>query len=323
MTALLRRVLQSACVLLVWTVAIRVKQSYAFGPTISMRPKKDGCLFMGKGFNSARNKQAELARKMGLAKKQRDPNDDDDPDAQGDGEESTQVKEDRAVFAELLAKSEPVVKKPAFGTPKIVSNKPSAASKGSKTKSKVKAADRKRRKNASSKGESEAEADRLPLREGDIAERRDFELLVSLETGKQLGPIGAAQLVPWVPPYLAEYLVVLVDPRRQSGDLRQSIQYLTSNLGPEVTDKVIVVSADPNDVTASWIKRSGIDTSIRMFSDEKLRWMQSYSAVVDDERWSMSIYLFCTSGVIRKLVRQVDPSKASQLVTDMVHLVEE
>jgi hypothetical protein len=65
------------------------------------------------------------------------------------------------------------------------------------------------------------------------------------------------------------------------------------------------------------------DTPIRVFSDESLEWMRSYSAVVDDDRWSMSIFLFCTRGRIQKLLRQVDPSKASQLVTDIVQSMDE
>ena len=94
------------------------------------------------------------------------------------------------------------------------------------------------------------EAESRPLKEGDTAKRRHFEPLVSLETSQPLGAMGAAQLVPWVPPYLTSYLVVLADPRKQSGDLRQSIQYLTANLSSEILSQVIVVTADPTDETA-------------------------------------------------------------------------
>jgi hypothetical protein len=72
------------------------------------------------------------------------------------------------------------------------------------------------------------------------------------------------------------------------------------------------------------MKRASVeDTPIRIFSDENLDWMKTYSAVVDDDRWSMSVFVFCTSGIIQKLVRQVDPSKVSQLVADIVHSIEE
>ena len=93
------------------------------------------------------------------------------------------------------------------------------------------------------------EEDRRPLNEGDKAQRRYFENLVSLDSLQPLGAMGAAQLVPWVPPYLTSYLVVLADPRKQSGDIRQTIQYLTANLSREILSQVIVVAADPNDET--------------------------------------------------------------------------
>lgn len=95
------------------------------------------------------------------------------------------------------------------------------------------------------------EEDESTIQDGDIARRRDFEPLVSLATSKPLGPIQAAQLVPWVPPFLTKYLIVVTDPRRQSTDLRQSIQYLSSTLEPEVLSQVMVISADENTETAA------------------------------------------------------------------------
>ena len=88
-----------------------------------------------------------------------------------------------------------------------------------------------------------------PLQEGDVARRRDFESLVSVETKKTLGPIGAAQLVPWVPPFLSNYMIVLADPRRQSRDLRKSVQYLASSPG-EVLSQLIVINADSVEETS-------------------------------------------------------------------------
>jgi hypothetical protein len=94
-----------------------------------------------------------------------------------------------------------------------------------------------------------------PLQQGDVAKRIHFEQLVAMETmssssQQPLGPIGAAQLVPWVPPYLTNYLVVLADPRKQSGDLRQTIAYLASNLAPNILPQVVVITGDPNEETA-------------------------------------------------------------------------
>jgi hypothetical protein len=71
------------------------------------------------------------------------------------------------------------------------------------------------------------------------------------------------------------------------------------------------------------MSKAGVDTPIRVFSDETLGWMKANSAVVEDERWSMSLFMFDTSGTIRELIRQVDPAKASQLVTNMCQCMEE
>jgi hypothetical protein len=66
--------------------------------------------------------------------------------------------------------------------------------------------------------------------EAKTSQRVHFESLVDVVTSRPLGAIGAAQLVPWVPPYLTDCLIVLVDPRANSGDLRQALKYVTSNL---------------------------------------------------------------------------------------------
>jgi len=71
-------------------------------------------------------------------------------------------------------------------------------------------------------------------------------------------------------------------------------------------------------VVSSWMNRAGVETPIRIFSDQNLEWMTMYSAVVDNERWSMSVMVFDTDGVIPHHSRQVDPSMASQLVMDIV-----
>lgn len=60
---------------------------------------------------------------------------------------------------------------------------------------------------------------------------------------------------------------------------------------------------------------------IRIFSDPKLEWMKTYSA--DQGRWSLSLYAFDTDGVIQSLHREVDPSQASRLLSEMVQSIEE
>ena len=185
----------------------------------------------------------------------------------------------------------------------------------------------KKDKSKTSQNEHEDDEDQ-PLKEGDVARRHDFEGLVSCETGAALGPIVSAQLVPWVPPFTAEYLVILADPRAQSSDLRRAIQYISSNVSPDIVQQVISINSDEVGITKSWIDRTmtqqgGDDDSgtegdaglIRIFSDRNWEWMRRYSAV-DDGRWSMSIMVIDSDAVIRKVIRDVDPSQACQVLAE-------
>lgn len=70
------------------------------------------------------------------------------------------------------------------------------------------------------------------------------------------------------------------------------------------------------------MKRAGVETPIRIFSDSKLDWMTTYSTVVNDERWSMSVHVVDTDGIIQTHERQVDPSNASQFVMDAVKSID-
>lgn len=70
------------------------------------------------------------------------------------------------------------------------------------------------------------------------------------------------------------------------------------------------------------MKRAGVETSIRVVSDTRLEWLTRYSAVVDEERWSMSVHVFESNGIIQTHQRQVDPSNACQLVTDAVEAID-
>ena len=75
-------------------------------------------------------------------------------------------------------------------------------------------------------------------------------------------------------------------------------------------------------ILLSWLKRAEIDDSnIQLFSDSDWEWMKAYS-VVGDSRWSMSVLLFDTSGCIRKIEEEVDPSHVSQVVKTMAESIE-
>jgi len=132
--------------------------------------------------------------------------------------------------------------------------------------------------------------------------------------------LKAAQLVPWVPPFITDYLVVLADPRRQSADLRLAVQYLESSSStPTAPHTVIAIIADSiqeNKKVATWIKET---TAVRVFADSSsLDWMKTYSCIDDTDRWSLHILIFDSDGVIRSHADKVDPSHASQLVSEMI-----
>ena len=86
----------------------------------------------------------------------------------------------------------------------------------------------------------------------------------------------------------------------------------------------------------SWIKRSNLfDTdsaddddsdsdetsttnSIRMFTDEKLEWMRLYGSIVDEERWSLSVLIFDSNGILTYIQRQVDPSRVASIIESQI-----
>ncbi len=190
-------------------------------------------LCMGNGLNRARNKEAELRKKMERAKQQNKKEETAAPPPTNDEvlKEQNEEEYNRLLFAELLAKSQPVVNEKTFrqseSSPKADRHKVSAK----RIKRKKKAV----RQQTNEQVNDDHDED-VPLQQGDTAKQRHFESLVevSATVGDQpLGAARAAQLVPWVPP----------------GDLRQAIQYLTSNLPPEIAHQMIVISADSNEET--------------------------------------------------------------------------
>ena len=328
----------------------RSRSSQAAENTISRRIQP---LRMGKGFNSAKSKQLELAKKMALAKKQQQPDQEQQKGEEATSaddydEEEQRLQQDRARFAELLRTSKVSNPNPLYEDDELDSlQQQSRRSMQSSLKASVTAragalkakrsskskAKKSQKKDSSkiSKVEREKDEDQ-PLQEGDTARRHDFEGLISCETGAALGPIVSAQLVPWVPPFTAEYLIILADPRAQSSDLRRAIQYISSNASPDILQQVIAINSDEVNITKSWIDRTktqrgddGSDTEgdaalIHVFSDRNWEWMRRYSAV-DNGRWSMSMMVIDSDAVIRRVVRDVDPSQACQLLAEAIESI--
>jgi hypothetical protein len=291
---------------------------------------------LAKGFQGVKNKQAALAQKMELAKKQKrgisyDIDHADGAEEQVDPEgDNTTTKEDHAEFARLLSEnppkvsmmkdsgskaddSEAVVFKPRPKKPKIINapkNKKSS-NPPSITKS-----------TSASTAEEGGKESACVLLVGDMAKRCDFEALVNPTTGQPMGPLLAAQLVPWVPPYCKDYLVVVVDPRRGSNDLRLTIQYLQStsaflkNCNEKKTTFLAIFANDTPKEILAWKERVHVPDEFYLACDSSsLEWMTTYACV---DTWSLQILILDNDGIIRFHQQGVDPSKACQLVDNTI-----
>lgn len=71
------------------------------------------------------------------------------------------------------------------------------------------------------------------------------------------------------------------------------------------------------------MKRAKIDTDAQICADPKLLWMTKYSVVSGDDRWSMSLLVFDSNGVLRRHAHAVDPSHALQVVEEMIKMIED
>ncbi|KAG7353470.1 hypothetical protein IV203_002825 [Nitzschia inconspicua] len=285
--------IQTSCMVThVAFVSRQEERSYYRG----FKRQRSALRYMGKGFNRAKNKQAELAKKLATARKEQ--------------KEDDTKKKDKDLFERLLTSTRGAIPtendtESAFIAPIKVGQGP---------KHKVKTAKTPKPTAPPPKEDKEDEM---------VAQRQFFEQLIDLETSNALGPIGAAHLVPWVPPYLTDCLVVFADPRATSGDLRQTIKYLTSNLR-EQSDKfwkqVSFVTVDSVPEMRSWIQRTKISTSIRIFCDPDLKFMTAYGLTGKelDSRWSMSLLVFDTDGQKPETVRNVDPSHATQMALEVM-----
>lgn len=231
-----------------WLLMFMVAQVLAFAPFASRHSQDTLCLF---ALGKAQNKQAELARKLELAKKQQRHGDDNAAKITRDSDDDTKrrAEQERSEFALLLAKNAPPpeTKRKALIREEFF---PQAEKPTAPTGSKPKAAVKRRKKAAGAPGVAEPDEDQH-FQEGDIARRRHFESLVSVTTKQPLGPMAAAHLVPWVPPYLSRYLIILADPRKQSPELRSALQFLTSSTAPSILLNTVAIVADtPEETTA-------------------------------------------------------------------------
>lgn len=154
-------------------------------------------------------------------------------------------------------------------------------------------------------------------------ERLYFESLVNVETCQALGAIGAAELVPWVPPFLVDELIVVCDPRQSSADLRAAVQYLKNQDCNKHKWRVIGITADAPPQARGWWGRlkeanqvegcdddDDDDSTVQLFSDSHLEWMTAHE-VLD---WSLTLLVFDTDGVVTRMESNVDPRKIVSMV---------
>jgi len=293
-------------------------------------------------FGLKNNKQVALAAKMALAKKQQQQaaaNEDPKDTPVSSSMHKEQEDDPHAEFAKLLANSKPPPKSSdggggGGGGGNIKFEPGPLGSNISKFKPKKKettVGQPRGGPNKQASPEEEEEEEFSPLQVGDRSRRRDFELLTNVTSGIPLGAMQAAQLVPWVPPFVTDYLVVVADPRPRSLDLRRAIEYLhsTYHLGEEQDARIrftAVVADDATQETAAWMTRVGIVASdFAVLQDGATNLDDSFLTTYGcrEGQWSLHALVMDNDGMIRLHETDVDPSNVCAMVKDGIASLDE
>ena len=159
--------------------------------------------------------------------------------------------------------------------------------------------------------------------EGDPAPTECFQELVSIKSENAIGAKAAERLVPWLRknPDRNDYLVIITDPRMKSPELRQTAQIFLSDLPIDIRSRLIIINADSPAENRRWLKKSGLEGKIDVYSDEKMEWMRAYTAL-GEKRWSMTMFIIADERV-QKLAREVDMYAASRVVKNAVKSLNE
>eukprot|EP00535_Pseudo-nitzschia_heimii_P009518 CAMPEP_0197184494 /NCGR_PEP_ID=MMETSP1423-20130617/10007_1 /TAXON_ID=476441 /ORGANISM="Pseudo-nitzschia heimii, Strain UNC1101" /LENGTH=271 /DNA_ID=CAMNT_0042635315 /DNA_START=107 /DNA_END=922 /DNA_ORIENTATION=+ len=258
------------------------------------------CLSMGK----MRNKQAELQRKMAIAKEQAAQREKECNAYVGKETErmtDEEIKEmnDRKRFDELL-NSNPV----------LISG---ISEKGSET--------------YLSKEQEEETIDAYQkgvdrLFEGDPAPVEVFEELVSIKSEKAIDGSTVKHLIPWLNNNKkSDFLVVISDPREKSPEFLSTVKILSIELPKDISSKMLFINADTPAQNRRFLKKNGIlDLNIPLFSDERRNWMKEYTAL-GENRWSMTLFILADHK-IQKLVREFSQISALDVVKSAVKATE-
>ncbi|KAG7342235.1 hypothetical protein IV203_007327 [Nitzschia inconspicua] len=256
-------------------------------------------LFMGK----LRSRQAELQKKMALAKKQnanKDPQQDPQQSSLSDShansrlsDEEMKKENDRKRFEELLRGSQVFSGDDDYLNEQQEEETIDAYRRG---------------------------ADRLF--EGDPAPTAAFEELISIKSENAIGETGAKRLVPWMRNTGSDdFLVIICDPRVKSPEFRDAVKAVRSGLPKDISSKIVFINADTPAENRRFLKKNNLmDSGIKLFSDEKREWMQAYTAL-GDNRWSMTMFIISNER-IQKLVRELSSVDASLVVEKALRAME-
>jgi len=160
--------------------------------------------------------------------------------------------------------------------------------------------------------------------EGDPAPTECFQELVSIKSENAIGAKAAERLIPWLrknPDRQHDYLVILTEPRMKSPELRQTVQNLFSDLSVDIRNRLIIINADSPAENRRWLKKSGLEDKIQVYSDEKMEWMRAYTAL-GEKRYSMTMFIVADERV-QKLAREVDMYAASRVIKNAVKSLNE
>lgn len=261
------------------------------------RGKDDGtCLFMGK----LRSRQAELQRKMKLAKEQaREKQSSATASDLRLTDEEMKEQNDRKRFDDLLRSSSTSI----------------AAANGDISDNYLTDAQEEETIDAYNRG-----AERIF--EGDPASTEAFDELICMKTENVIGERGSNRLLPWTRGGAngSDCLVVLSDPREKSIEFRDTIKSLSLELPRDIFSKIVFISADTPAENRRAIKKINLSEEIRLFSDEKREWMQTYTAL-GEKRWSMTLFILA-EGRVQRLVREFSQFSSSGVLKNALYTAE-
>lgn len=156
--------------------------------------------------------------------------------------------------------------------------------------------------------------------EGDPAPTEAFEELVSIKSENAIGGAAAKRLLPWLR-VKSDYVVVVSDPRSKSPEFMNTVKDLSSELPRDIFSKILFINADTPAQNRRFLKKKNIsDSSIRLYSDEKREWMQAYTAL-GENRWSMTLFVLA-DGRIQKIVREFSQISATDVVRKAIKATE-